>query len=141
MTDTMDYRSTMHIEFQAETFTENTRLRRKLEEVVERVLAFHGLEGGLDQDAYAGDRETTKGWDSDAPESELAITWLAEEERINGLIDDLEDRGGKFARDDDESPAEREHRMLVAEDVADEETLLAERERRIAFSLRGGDLG
>lgn len=137
----MDYRSTIHVAFQEETFAENTRLRIKIAEAVEKVLEFHGLEGGLDVDAYKGDVEITKGWASDAPQSELAITWLAEEERINGLIDDLEDRGGAFVRDDDENPAERDHRMLVAEDVADEETLLAERERRIEFSLRGGELG
>ena len=137
----MDHRSTIHFEFQAETFTENVRLRIKIEEAVKQVLEFHGLEGGLDVDAFKGDVEVTKNWAADVPESELAITWLAEEERINGLIDDLEDRGGAFVRDDDENPAERDHRMLVAEDVADEETLLAERERRIEFSLRGGELG
>ena len=138
----MDYRSTIHFEFQAETFTENTRLRVKIAEAVEKVLEFHGLEGGLDVDAHKGDIEITKGWAADVPESEVAVTWIAEEERINGLIDDLEDRGGAFIRDDDESPAERDYRMLVVKGVADEETLRAdEAVRREEFTLRDGVLG
>ena len=138
----MDHRSTIHFEFQAETFTENTRLRVKIAEAVEKVLEFHGLEGGLDVDAFKGDVEVTKNWAADVPESELAITWLAEEERINGLIDDLEDRGGAFIRDDDENPAEKEYHMrCVGGDVADEETLLAEAVRREEFTFRRGALG
>lgn len=82
----MNYRSTMHIEFQTETREETSQLREKLEAAVQWVLEFHALRAGLDKDACIGDRETTKGWDSDA------------------------------APDDDESPADRHYKRLVAED-------------------------
>ena len=122
----MDYRSTIHVAFQEETFAENTRLRIKIAEAVEKVLEFHGLEGGLDVDEYKGDVEITKGWASDAPVDERGITRRAEQERLNGLIDDLEvkysepfERHGQGLpwNGDTECPADRDYKRLVAEDV------------------------
>ncbi len=94
----MDYRSTIHVEFQAETFTENTRLRDKIAEAVKHVLEFHGLKGGLDVDAYRGDVEITKGWARDEPAPEQGVSHQAESDRINQLIDDFEADGEKFER-------------------------------------------
>lgn len=65
----MDYKATFHVEFQADTFGEQTELQNRLERVVRTVLEIAAFEKGhVDRDAVMGDRTTTKGWDStDAP--------------------------------------------------------------------------
>jgi len=73
----MDYKATFHVEFQADTFGEQTDIQNRLDRVVRTVLQVVAFEKGLvDHDASMGDRHTTKGWDSDDYDSDadLAIT-------------------------------------------------------------------
>lgn len=134
----MDHKRTMHIEFQSSSYGTTADLEQLIGAAVSVVLEHAAMYDGHERDNYTGDRTTTKGWASIAAANDRGVTRLAEQERLNGLIDDLEVKYSEpFVRHGSQLPWNEN----FVDDVADEETLLAEARRAEEFALRGGELG